>query len=95
MQDDIKAMFEGMFEEMKASLRGDVQALANYAAERTAHLSTLVGQAGFDQAVIAERDNVALRAGIKAVAQADAIDARRVELISRLLAIAAMAIAKL
>lgn len=50
--------------------------VAVYMAERTAHLAQIVGLDGFDLAVIAERDNVAMFAGLSAVAQSDAIKDR-------------------
>ena len=47
--------------------------IAAYAAQRTAILATLVGQVGYDQALIVERDNVALFAGLQAVSNADGL----------------------
>ena len=47
--------------------------VAAYAAERTAVLATLVGQVGYDQALIAERDSLALFAGLEAVDNADGL----------------------
>lgn len=40
--------------------------VAVYAAARAAHLAGIVGQPGFDEAVAAERDAVALYAGVYA-----------------------------
>lgn len=60
-----------------------------YTAQRAAHLSTLVGQPGFQDAVRIERDNVALHAGIVASQQADAADNRLVGIIQAGLAILA------
>jgi hypothetical protein len=50
--------------------------LAAYAAEKTAKLKGLVGQAGYHDAVIAVRDSIALKAGIAATEQADAADSK-------------------
>lgn len=93
--------FEFEFGELlKASLRETGTQLQTslaevtlYASERAAFLSTLVGQKGFHEAVIAERDNVALRAGIRVVQNADAHDARIVGIIQGALAIGAKALA--
>lgn len=67
--------------------------VANYTALRAAHLSTIVGQVGFDEAVAAERDNVALFAGIAAVTEAKAADSRLLGLIEGILFIGARALA--
>ena len=57
-------------------IRGDVDELARYAAERAKHLSTLVHDPDFEVAAVAERDNVAMRAGILATRRSDAMDHR-------------------
>lgn len=79
--------------EMGHQLQGELAEVTAYAAQRTTHLSTIVGQPGFDQALRAERDAVALKAGIGAVHSADAADARIVGIIQGVLAIGAAAIA--
>lgn len=56
-------------------------------------LSAAIGQPGYDEALRAERDVLALKAGLKLVAQADAADARVVGIIQGaigLLAVAAL-----
>ncbi len=63
--------------------------LATYMHERALHLSTIVGEPGYDQAVRAERNNVALRAGIIASDAADAVDARLLGLLGGALRIGA------
>lgn len=60
-----------------------------YTVQRAAHLSTLVGQPGFQDAVRMERDNVALHAGIIASQQADVTDHRILGIIQAGLAILA------
>lgn len=52
----------------------ELSGVATYAAERMQHLSTLVGDPGYEQALAAEVDAVALRAGIAAVDAGDAAD---------------------
>ena len=59
--------------------------VALYMVQRAAHLSTLVGQPGFELALRAERDNVALYAGVQASLQAAAADQRMVGLIQGIL----------
>lgn len=49
------------------------QEIAAYAAQRTAVLAVLVGQQGYNQALIVERDNIALFAGLQAVSNADGL----------------------
>ena len=71
---------------------GSVDRVAEYAAGRSAHLATLVDDPGFEYAVRAERDAVALFAGLETVASADAFDARMVGLIHGILGIAARAL---
>lgn len=95
MQDEIKSLLGDTFTEMGESLKASAQELAQYTAERVDHLATCVGQPGFEQAVIAERDNVALRAGIAAVEEGNAVDQRRLRIITRILQIAATALAAL
>lgn len=76
-------------------LSADLEEVAGYAAERAGYLSTLVGDPGFKSAVIAERDNVALRAGIQSTLAADAADARIVGAVGGALRIAAVALSAL
>ena len=63
--------------------------VAAYTAERASFLSTLIGQPGFSEAVRAERDNVALKAGIAAVGSADKIESRLIGIVQAILAIGA------
>jgi len=90
---DLKALFQDAITETGASLQQGAAELAAYAAERAAHLATLVDDPGFQEAVRAERDAVALKAGIAVVQQADATDARILGVIHGGLALAARLIA--
>lgn len=63
-----------------------------YAAERMLHLSTFVGEDGYYAALIAERDNVALRAGIEITEAADAADYEFLGIIGGVLGTAARAL---
>ena len=75
------------------ALRADIKAVGAYAAERAAHLATLSGQPGFEDAVLAERDNVVLRAGIAATQRGDNIDQRLIGIIQGALRTAAVVLA--
>lgn len=81
VQNDMRELFEDAVKETGISLRVGVAELAEYAAERSAHLATLVGDPDFSMAVRAERDAVALKAGLTAVQQADVADAKLVGVI--------------
>lgn len=74
-------ILEDAVRETGTSLRTSAHEVAVYAAERAAHLATIVDDPGFLEAVRAERDAVALRAGIAAVRAGDAADARIVGLL--------------
>ena len=67
--------------------------LRNYISERMLHLSNIVAEPGYMEALIAERDNVALQAGLELVDAADAADRELIGLISGGLALGARAIA--
>ncbi len=63
-----------------------------YAEERMLHLSTIIDEPGYAEVLLAERDNVALRAGMAAVDAADAADAELRGAILGALAIGARAL---
>lgn len=73
------------FEELlNATIQGtsiSTAEVAAYAAEQAAMLKNVANQPGYHQAVLAARDNVALKAGIKASEQADATDSRIIGII--------------
>jgi hypothetical protein len=73
-------------------LIADLQAVADYTAERIDHLATLVGEPGYDLALLAERDNIAIKAGIVSVENADDLDRRILAVLRGGLSIAAMGI---
>lgn len=80
-------------QEAGVNLKEGAATVAAYAAQRATHLATIVGQPGFERAVAAERDAVALFAGVVGVAGARAADARIVGLIEGALLFGAKAIA--
>lgn len=77
------------------NLADDLNAVRDYAATRMAHLSTIAAEPGFRQALIAERDNVALMAAGRAIDEGDAFDARLVGIVEGALAVGAKALATL
>lgn len=93
---DTTANFESLLksavEETGARLKATPRAIALYMSERALHLSTISHEPGFDQAVRAERNNVAMRAGIETHAQASAIDFQLLGLIQGALRVAAVAL---
>jgi len=81
--------------EMGRDLTAGLAEVQEYAAQRTLYLSTIVGEPGYELALRAERDAVALRAGIVSVTYADAADQRMIGVIGGALAIGARALAVL
>lgn len=87
-----KETLETALSELRIELSQSTQMIAAYTAERAAFLATLVGQPGYPEAVIAERDSVALRAGIASVAQADSADQRMLGVLQGILQVGATAL---
>ncbi len=96
MPKNIEPDFEDLLEEAAKStgveLVNGAKEVAAYAAQRAAVLATLVGRPGYQQAVIAERDNVALFAGVSGVDKADAGQQRLIGIIQGALALGAKAL---
>lgn len=76
LKQEFLVLIEDAVADTGATLEKSASEVAHYAAERADHLSSIVGEPGFDEAVKAERDNVALFAAMSAVENADAADAR-------------------
>lgn len=91
--EELERLLKDAAKETGHDFKGKLLETTIYAAERTAYLSTLVGQPGFEEAVRAERDNVALKGGISTVAGADRADARLVGIIQGVLFLGARALA--
>lgn len=72
---------------------GNMDEVRLYAAERMEHLSTIVDQRGFHEALVAEAANVTMKAAGRAVDMGDAADAELFGVIAGALGIAARAIA--
>lgn len=81
MKDELKNLLSDALEETGADLTASGQAIAQLTATRAAELSVLVGLAGYEQAVVAARDEVALAAGLATVDNADAATGRVLSLI--------------
>lgn len=74
-------------------LQTDAHDVAVYAAQRADHLATIATDPDFNQALLAERDAIALKAGVSAVSNADAADQRIVGLIHGALGVLVAALA--
>lgn len=73
-------------------LASDLDEIRVYTASRMAHLAAIAGEPGFREALVAERDNVALKAAGRAINRADAVDARLVGMVEGALGIASRAL---
>ena len=82
---DINELLKDAIEETGISLNITKDELVRYTAERAAYLTTLAGDPGFMLALRAERDSVALYAGVNASMTADAADSRIVGIIQTVL----------
>lgn len=92
-KNELLGVLKDVVEETGKELREGAEELAEFAAERSAHLAALVGDPEFAQAVKIERNSVAIRAGLVATAEAEAADARIVGAIHGALRVVAGAIA--
>jgi len=90
---ELVILVKGAAREAGLQLGGDMDVLRRYAATRMEHLATTYGEPGYDLALRAERDAVALAAGMTAVGTADAADARVRGVIEGALGIGARALA--
>lgn len=94
MEQDLFDLLESAVAETGRELGDSLESIRTYAAEQMAQLALGVGQPGFQEAVQAARDNVALRAALDLTANADAADARIVGILQGALAIGARALAR-
>lgn len=90
----MEAVFAAEADGSELNITEAANALADYAASRSVHLATLVGQPGFQEALIAERNNVALRAGIAASQTANSAESRFLGVLQGALAVGAQALLK-
>jgi len=89
----IVGLIEAAAARLGRTLGEDAAELGSYAADRARHLAGLVGQAGFEEALLAERDAVILKAGLLAIAAGDAADAELAGIIGGALGMAARLLA--
>lgn len=89
---ELEQLLRSSARELGVELKADVASLSLLASQRAAHLATLIGQPGFAEAVAAERDVLALRAGISAVRAADRMDQRILGILQTVLTIGARAL---
>lgn len=92
---DFGVLIKEQAKDCALDMKVDAEIVGKYAAARAFHLSTIINEPGFMEALKAERDNVALRAAMATVDNADKIDERLKATIHGGLAIAARAIAVL
>jgi len=74
--EDFLALITSNLTGLGSDLAVSAEELATYSASRAAHLASIMDEPGFSEAVAAEKDNVALRAGIASVNAASASEAR-------------------
>lgn len=76
MNDQLKQLLADALSQTGADLTASGQAIAQLTTIRASELSVLVGQPGYEQAVVAARDEIALAAGLAAVSNVDAATSR-------------------
>lgn len=90
---DLVALIVDEARAVGVEVRADLEDAKAYAAERAEALAAAVGEPGFDEAILAERDNVVLRVAVASVDRADAVDARVLSTAAGALRLAAVALA--
>ncbi len=89
---DLVGLIQLQASQVGQEIGADVDELARYTAERAAHLALCVGEPAFEEALLAERQNVALYAAIKGVERAHQVDGRLLAAIRGALSLAAHAL---
>ena len=74
-------------------LKADLVEIQSYVEQRIVHLSRIIDQPGYREALIGERDALALMVGVRAFDQADAADQRLIGIVTATLASGARALA--
>lgn len=93
IKQEFRTLLHDAVDETGIVLGKSVDEVAEYASTRAEHLSTIVGQQGFELAARAERDNVALFAGVEVAGDLDEIDGQLIGLIKGMLTLAAKILA--
>ncbi len=86
---EILDLLKGPLNDAGLELASDATDLKKYIGQRALHLSSIINDPGFNLALEAEADNVALRVSTLLVRQADASDARIVGILEGALGIVA------
>lgn len=94
MDQAILDLLESTIRDAGRNLGDGAQELRTYSAGIMAQLALGVGEAGFEDAAVAARDAIALKAGILLTDVADAADARTVNFIQGLLVLGATSLAE-
>jgi hypothetical protein len=74
-------------------LASDLGEVRDYVAARMAHLSRTSAEPGFREALVAERDSIAMKAAGRAIDRADAFDARILGLVEGVILVGSKALA--
>lgn len=90
--EEFVSSMQALLDSAGVELANSSEDVARYALQRATFLATVVGRPGYSMAVIAERDNVALYAGISGVALADANQTRLIGIIQGALSIGAQVV---
>lgn len=93
LQEEFVRQIEGTAARLGLTLEGNMDEVRALTSERMMHLSTIVDEPGYGEALLAETLRIALRAAGGAVDSADALDRELVGTIGGLLAMGARAIA--
>tara|TARA_R110000803_G_scaffold20201_12_gene52267 strand:- start:1703 stop:2008 length:306 start_codon:yes stop_codon:yes gene_type:complete len=93
LRDEFGNMLEQAGVELGKEFEQSIKDIREYAAQRMMHLSMIIDEPGYLEALVAERDSIALFAGIKTVQIADAADAQLIGTIGGAIRIGALALA--
>lgn len=88
-----RQLLEDAVKETGADIEESLDTVVLFMSERALHLSTIAHEPGFTQALRAERNRVAIHAGLSVAEDADSSDHRILGLIQGALALAAGALA--
>jgi hypothetical protein len=88
-----KSLLESTSSRLGVTLTERTDEAGDYARRRMLFLASIIDEPGFDMALMAERDNVAMKAGIATAAVADAADLELRGMILGALSIGAKALA--
>lgn len=93
IKDEFLALLKDAVDETGIELSETLERISDYAAQRAEHLALGVDEPGFASAVRAERDNVALFAGLAVAGDLDQVDGQLLGLIKGMLTLAAKILA--